>query len=518
MTEFNLWDVAQPTAPTNKEQKQEAPPPPATDAAVVVDGDQPPDNDHSPTSDPTETEIVEEDPPSDVGVAQELDDDTRAILDLDVESAAPEPTAANLEPIPAGDGQPGATLPKSDSVLGRPLRASDGQAALFHIEPDWKDVWWGMPTFDMRDARPQYKISVNFMTAADVAKFAEVTGCPVSTRSDSAWYPPQQRLHSYGYCYEGPKTESRYPVCLPSKGRAKYQSTGRLLQRLGVTHRFFVEETEYEEYCEHVGADRVVKMPFHDLGQGSIPARNFIWEWAKERGHKRHWCVDDNIVGFRRADLNRRMTVKGGGFFLAMEDFVDRYENIAFAGPHNQGFMSDRAPNQAPYLFNSRVYSCILINTELPYRWRGRYNEDTDISLRALKDGWCTLLFRALLMDKGDTLGARNARPMPGGNTDNVYNTGDGRKAFAESLKAQHPDVVSVVWRFNRWHHHVDYSPFKNNRPIMRANVTQMKSMNNYGMTLVEAKEAADAELTANETVFVEESADEGQPQEPPVS
>jgi hypothetical protein len=33
---------------------------------------------------------------------------------------------------------------------------------------------------------------------------------------------------------------------------------------------------------------------------------------------------------------------------------------------------------------------------------------------------------------------------------------------FAQSLQCQHPDIVKVVWRFNRWHHKVDYSVFKN--------------------------------------------------------
>jgi SNF2 family DNA or RNA helicase len=58
---------------------------------------------------------------------------------------------------------------------------------------------------------------------------------------------------------------------------------------------------------------------------------------------------------------------------------------------------------------------------------------------------------------------------MAGGNTDNVYNSGDHRRAFAESLEAQHPDVVKVVWKFNRWHHEVDYRPFKANKLIQIA-------------------------------------------------
>ena len=53
---------------------------------------------------------------------------------------------------------------------------------------------------------------------------------------------------------------------------------------------------------------------------------------------------------------------------------------------------------------------------------------------------------------------------MKGGNTDTIYNTGDNRREFAESLAQQHPDVAKVVFRYGRWHHDVDYRRFKINK------------------------------------------------------
>lgn len=387
-----------------------------------------------------------------------------------------------------------------DGRLGRPIRKQDCvQEALFDLAPDWRSEWWGMPSFSMDDATPQHRISINFMTIEDVAEFARVTGIPVTTRSDSAWFPHQRPLNG-SFEWDGPKSDSRYPICIPSKGRADVQKTGKALDRMGVSYRFFVEETEYNEYVKYLGEQRVVKMPFHDLGQGSIPARNYIWDWAKSNGFARHWTVDDNITSFARMTNNRRLVVRGGGFFHAMEDFVDRYENIVMAGPHHKGFVPDRDADTGPYLLNSRVYSCILLDTGLPHRWRGRYNEDTDLSLRLLKDGYCTLLFRALLMDKGTTVGVRNAKPLKGGNTDNVYNTGDHRRAFAESLREQHPDVVEVVWKFNRWHHQVDYSQFKSNRPVRKLNVVPTGAHNEYGMVLRRVTEEPLSKIGAGES------------------
>lgn len=355
---------------------------------------------------------------------------------------------------------------------------------LFDVEPDWRKHWWGMPSFEMGDARPQHKITLNFRTAEDLKAFAEKTGLALTTRSNSAWYPPREQSRGEFY-YDGPQTDSRYPVCIPSKGRADCQKTAKALDRMGVSYRFFVEETEYDDYCLHVGEANVIRMPFHDLGEGSIPARNFIWDWARERQHARHWVVDDNIRSFYRLTNNMGRRVFGGAFFASMEDFVDRYENVVLAGPHHTGFVRSDRPNVAPIMWNNRVYSCILIDTALPLRWRGRFNEDTDLSLRVLKHGDCTVLFRALQMDKQETVGAKSATPMKGGNTDHVYNTDDHRRAFAESLQAQHPECVKVVWKFNRWHHQVDYSAFKQNNPMLKSHVVPVPVDNDYGMRLV---------------------------------
>ena len=118
----------------------------------------------------------------------------------------------------------------------------------------------------------------------------------------------------------------------------------------------------------------------------------------------------------------------------------------------------------SPYYFNTRIYSCILLDNSIKYRWRGRYNEDTDLSLRILKDGHCSILFNAFLCDKIATM------TMKGGNTEEVYNCNqdefDNRKKFVESLIEQHPDCVRMFKKWRRWHHLVDYERFKQNKLI----------------------------------------------------
>lgn len=269
------------------------------------------------------------------------------------------------------------------------------------------------------------------------------------------------------------------------------------MKQAGADFRFVVEETEADLY-ERAYPGQVLVLPFHDLGQGSIPARNWIWEHALSVGAEWHWIIDDNITEFARTNNNRRLQVlRSSAPLRIVEDLADRYDNLAFAGLSAKGFCDDRS-QIAPYTLNTRVYSVTLINTALHYRWRGRYNEDTDLCLRALKDGWATLLFRSVAMHKGGISLGVSGTGMPGGNTDNVYDTGDHRRAFAESLREQHPDVVNVVWKFGRWHHQVDYSPFKGNRLRLKSGVVPTVGPNEYGMRLVRTK-AGEYEVAESE-------------------
>ncbi len=270
----------------------------------------------------------------------------------------------------------------------------------------------------------------------------------------------------------------KYPVYIISKGRSDRGYTMRELNRMKVPYKLVVEPQEADAYAKAWGAENLLILPFSNLGQGSIPARNWVWEHSIAQGAERHWILDDNIEGFHRLNRNMKPKVTSGTIFKCCEDFTDRYENVAISGMNYYNFCknTDHVP---PVCFNTRIYSCILIKNDIPYRWRGRYNEDTDLSIRVLKDGWCTIQFNAFLAGKVTTM------RMKGGNTDNVYTDGDKRLNFAKSLEEQHPDVVKVVWKFNRWHHQVDYRPFKNNKLIRKSGIEIPEGINNYGMRLI---------------------------------
>lgn len=273
----------------------------------------------------------------------------------------------------------------------------------------------------------------------------------------------------------------RFPVYIISKGRWKRRQTVRTLESMGVPYKIVVEPSEYSFYASVISSDNILVLPsdFSELGQGSIPVRNWVWEHSASSGALWHWILDDNIESVERFNNNMKVRCETGTPFFVIEDFVLRYENIALCGM-NYALFCPAMEARPPVRFNTRVYSCLLIRNDIPYRWRGRYNEDTDLSLRVLKDGWVTVLFNAFLIGKRATL------TQGGGNTDTIYNTGDKRFAFAKSLVDQHPDVAKVTKKFNRWHHHVDYSRFAGNKLVRKAGVSVPKGVNNYGMVLVE--------------------------------
>jgi hypothetical protein len=278
---------------------------------------------------------------------------------------------------------------------------------------------------------------------------------------------------------------TRYPLYVISKGRADTRLTVKALERMALDYRVVIEPQEYDQYAAVIAPANILMLPFSNLGLGSIPARNWVWEHAVSEGHLRHWIIDDNIYNFYRLNRNEKHIDLSGRIFNAMEDFVDRYENVALAGPQYEMFAPRKKAHPA-FALNTRVYSCILIKNDIPYRWRGRYNEDTDLSLRALKDGWTTILFYAFLADKQRTM------KMKGGNTDELYKD-DGRFKMAQSLVQQHPDVTTIVHKWGRYQHQVDYRPFKNNRLIKRADVAIPDAPNEYGMVLRRVEtEAAD--------------------------
>jgi len=275
----------------------------------------------------------------------------------------------------------------------------------------------------------------------------------------------------------GNHTNPQYPLYIVSKGRADSRLTARSLERMQVPYYIAIEPQDYESYAAVIDPAKILVLPFSNHGDGPGRARNWCWDHAISLGAKRHWVLDDNISDFYRLHQNYRIRVESGAIFRAAEDFVDRFENVPISGFQYRFFI---APNSKypPFVTNTRIYSVLLIDNSCEFRWRGRYNEDTDICLRVLKAGQCTIQFNSFLQGKAAT------QTLGGGNTAEFY-AAEGTDPKSEMLYQMHPDVTTKVIRFGRHHHFVDYNQFKKNKLIMKPDAQIPTGINNYGMELI---------------------------------
>lgn len=288
---------------------------------------------------------------------------------------------------------------------------------------------------------------------------------------------------------------NKYPIYIISKGRSDYMYTSRSLNEMGVKHTIAIEPQDEELYREAfkkfgITTAELLILPFSNHGMGSGPARNECWEDSIKRGAKRHWILDDNIQDFYRLHLNTRYRVKSPAYFRIMEDFVDRYKNVRLAGPRYRFFCASDQKYPA-FIKNTHIMSCILIDNSLDIRWRSKYNEDIDLSLRVLKDGDCTILFNAFLQGKCAT------QTVGGGNTEEVYRAdeldySDTTYEKTMVLVNLHPDVVRPVQRYGRWHHHVDYDRYQINKLKFTEGFKMPRGNNEYNLKLVKRKPVGD--------------------------
>jgi hypothetical protein len=277
-----------------------------------------------------------------------------------------------------------------------------------------------------------------------------------------------------------PAAMPRYPVYIPSKGR--YQEdralTIKVLLRDKVPFYVVVEPQEEAQYVACAGREHVLVLPFSNLGLGSIPARNWLKDHAAASGAARHWCLDDNVIEFRRLWKGRRIPCHAGVALRVVEDLTDAHDNVAISGLNYQMFVPAETP--IPFYRNVHVYSAILLDGAATgrdgelLRWRGRFNEDTDLCLQALDAGHCTILVNAFMANKLTTMA------MGGGNSDELYKD-DGRLKMARSLEAAWPGIVTTRWKFGRPQHSVRWDKFTTSLRLLEVD---LRDGDEYGLRL----------------------------------
>lgn len=331
---------------------------------------------------------------------------------------------------------------------------------------EWMNEWIDMPEFRVDFADEVYaKIEFYFEDGISADELTTFFDGKMTDRSTSCWYPKlAMGIHRDLRVIGG--RNPRYPVYVISKGRSERKTwhTSFRLSQIGIKHYLVVEPNELEEYKKNFNDKYVTVIPMdmtyketyaklcddHRTGPGAV--RNFCWDNSIKNGYKYHWVFDDNIDGFNRFFRGHRILSRTGETLAQLEDFMERYDNIAIGGLNYNSFCKsgDRVP---PYVANTRIYSMLLIKNDIPFRWRGTWNEDTILSLDVLTSGLCTVQFNLFLGEKLTT------QKKGGGNTDEFYKD-EGTFNKTDMLVNMYPQYCKAVQKFHRYHHQVDYRAF----------------------------------------------------------
>jgi hypothetical protein len=384
----------------------------------------------------------------------------------------------------------------------------------FHAEH-----WKCMPDFEQEKSVWTYhSLTMIFKSARDYAEFAVLVRQHLTEEKKSIyfpeWTPEKVRFKKWVSTLPRQQITPQYPIYIISKGRAHSRLTSKTLEAMQVPYFIVVEPAEYESYAAVIDPKKILILPYNSdptnpTGPGR--ARNWCRDHSWSKGLLRHWVLDDNIDGFFRLHNNKRYRVADGAIFRAAEDFVDRYENVWVAGFQYRFFCAPKSKHP-PFVANTRIYSCLLIDNRLileldgqEFLWRERYNEDTILSLDVLENGYCTIQFNTFLQGKMGT------QTLKGGNTELFY-APEGDAALKASktknynpggtvrktlnLIDLYPDVAKAVIKFGRVHHEVNYSKYKSNQLLRRDDCGRLDGINNYGMELVKMT-AAEAKSEA---------------------
>jgi hypothetical protein len=223
----------------------------------------------------------------------------------------------------------------------------------------------------------------------------------------------------------------RYPIYIPSRGRAGVAPLPDLLTAAGLPYRLAVDPPDVAAYTARYGAAAVLPLP--PAGVGSIyAAREAIRTAAAAGPAARHWQLDDDIHQFLTWVDGRRVPCDAATALRTVEDFADQYANVAIAGP---AFSLWAFHPRTALRVNGPVVCALLIDHALPLHFRGPCSEDLDFNLQALASGRCTVVLQTVQFVVLGTM------TQPGGMRP-VYSHADGRLRLVRDLQRRWPGVV----------------------------------------------------------------------------
>lgn len=381
------------------------------------------------------------------------------------------------------------------------------------VNEAWKELWHDMPNYYEPKVIDFAKIDFSTDNLSS-EELSVIFNQKITDKTKSVWFPKLEQ-HTKRYFRVIGGDNPKYPIYVVSKGRPspKQCLTVKWLNQMCVPHYVVVEPDEVGVYTDMVNEygyrfTTVIQldMSYKDnydtlddrgdtIGKGPGGARNFCWEDSIKKGFKYHWVLDDNIDGFHYLTHNVKWKVRTGACFRVAEEFFTRFENLQMGSLDYSKFVKEIDCTPA-YVMNTRMYSCIFIKNNIPFRWRGRYNEDTILSLDVLTNGGCTCQLNAMLADK-----LTNQR-VKGGNNDMFY-AQEGTYNKSKMLVDVYPQYATLVPKFSRIHHHVDYSSFKQKLVYRAGFEPKNEHDNQMGLQIVKIPVEWDGDVSKDNRFYI---------------
>ena len=221
---------------------------------------------------------------------------------------------------------------------------------------------------------------------------------------------------------------NRYPIYIPSRGRAETATTPRLLTEHGLDYFLVVEDQEYDAYAMRFPISNIIKMPGSNYGCVNY-ARQYMKHHAALRGHTFHWQIDDDMTSIYAHSKGVRIPKMVGEILKYVEDFVDGYVNIGLVGLSSSNFLKNKTKE---FQVNTYAYGVMLVNSKTPYNYHMDVT-DLDYNLGQIFSGWCTVRFDSFAFTT-PTMSSR-----PGGCT------GLPREQFIKNTLKRWPDVIPGI-------------------------------------------------------------------------
>lgn len=228
---------------------------------------------------------------------------------------------------------------------------------------------------------------------------------------------------------------NQYTIYVPTKGRAGISNTVTTLNKDNINYVLVVEPQEYDLYSKVYPEQRILRLDAND--KGLWYSRNYIKEYSRSIGEKKHWQMDDDLEKFfiRKLNGTTNTPTTPSMCISIVEKCTDMFSNVAISGMDGPAYAFSK---KYGVQLNRDVGGCVLVNNAVDAKWEYRAAEDVHYTLTVLEAGYCTLRFFHVTVESSPSM------KNPGGCTTVDYSSSDLLKKHYDVFASRWPNKISI--------------------------------------------------------------------------